>query len=260
MITKSVSRFARNTHDLLQTVRLLKSLGVTVMFEEQGIDTAKLNSEMFLTFPGMIAQQESESISGNMRWSYKKRMESGEFNTCLEIKVRIAEIDAEFKKLLSSLSVDLENNAYTENAINKLWNNDKTIHGFADSVLTLGIVSDYLRNTNNQNMKIRQAVAALETQYKTLNNQNYNNALKSYYSLAYMISDERVLNINGKKFKTISELVSYLNLLVSYSYERFVNFTNLITNKSNDLNPQFEAWLIAIGKRDELTKWFNSIK
>ena len=71
---------------------------------------------------------------------------------------------------------------------------------------------------------------------------------------------ERVLNINGKKFKTISELVSYLNLLVSYSYERFVNFTNLITNKSNDLNPQFEAWLIAIGKRDELTKWFNSIK
>ena len=82
VITKSVSRFARNTHDLLQTVRLLKSLGVTVMFEEQGIDTAKLNSEMFLTFPGMIAQQESESISGNMRWSYKKRMESGEFNTC----------------------------------------------------------------------------------------------------------------------------------------------------------------------------------
>ena len=82
VITKSVSRFARNTHDLLQTVRLLKSLGVTVLFEEQGIDTAKLNSEMFLTFPGMVAQQESESISGNMRWSYKKRMESGEFNTC----------------------------------------------------------------------------------------------------------------------------------------------------------------------------------
>lgn len=82
VITKSVSRFARNTHDLLQTVRLLKSLGVTVLFEEQDIDTAKLNSELFLTFPGMIAQQESESISGNMRWSIKKRMESGDFNCC----------------------------------------------------------------------------------------------------------------------------------------------------------------------------------
>ena len=82
VIVKSISRFARNTRDLLQTLRLLKSYGVTVFFEEQSIDTSQLNSEMFLTFPGMIAQQESESISGNMRWSYKKRMESGEFNCC----------------------------------------------------------------------------------------------------------------------------------------------------------------------------------
>lgn len=190
---------------------------------------------------------------------------------CLDAEESHDDSDKVFFNLLFKLNPNLKNfywqnrsypslEAFGKDLLNKLWNNDKTIHGFADSVLTLGIVSDYLRNTNNQNMKIRQAVAALENQYKTLNNQNYNNALKSYYSLAYMISDERVLNINGKKFKTISELVSYLNLLVSYSYERFVNFTNLITNKSNDLNPQFEAWLIAIGKRDELTKWFNSIK
>ena len=80
IIVKSVSRFARNTEDLLKTLRTLKSFNVTVLFEEQGIDTAKLNSELFITFPGMIAQQESESISGNVRWSIKKRMESGEFN------------------------------------------------------------------------------------------------------------------------------------------------------------------------------------
>lgn len=52
-------------------IRLLKEIGVSVYFEEQGIDTDKLNSEMIVTFPGMAAQQESESISGNMRWSYK---------------------------------------------------------------------------------------------------------------------------------------------------------------------------------------------
>lgn len=51
-------------------------------FEEQGIDTDKLNMEMIVTFPGMAAQQESVSISGNMRWSYQKRMESGDFNCC----------------------------------------------------------------------------------------------------------------------------------------------------------------------------------
>ena len=61
---------------------MLKELGVSVYFEEQGIDTDKLNMEMIVTFPGMVAQQESMTISGNMRWSYKKRMESGDFNCC----------------------------------------------------------------------------------------------------------------------------------------------------------------------------------
>lgn len=82
IITKSVSRFARNTAELLAMLRELKEIGVSVYFEEQGIDTNKLNMEMIVTFPGMAAQQESESISGNMRWSYKKRMESGDFNCC----------------------------------------------------------------------------------------------------------------------------------------------------------------------------------
>lgn len=83
IIVKSISRMSRNTEELLVTLRMLKGIGVTVYFEEQGIDTDKLNMEMIVTFPGMAAQQESEAISGNMRWSYKKRMESGDFNcTC----------------------------------------------------------------------------------------------------------------------------------------------------------------------------------
>lgn len=79
IIVKSVSRFARNTEELLVTLRMLTDLGVSVYFEEQGIDSSKLNMEMIVTFPGMAAQQESVNISGNMRWSYQKRMQSGEF-------------------------------------------------------------------------------------------------------------------------------------------------------------------------------------
>ena len=81
IIVKSVSRFARNTAELLTAARLMKELGISIYFEEQDIDTDKLNMEMIVTFPGMAAQQESEAISGNVRWSYKKRMESGDFNT-----------------------------------------------------------------------------------------------------------------------------------------------------------------------------------
>ena len=68
IITKSVSRFARNTEELIATLRMLKEFGVSVYFEEQGIDTQQMNMEMIVTFPGMAAQQESETISGNVRW------------------------------------------------------------------------------------------------------------------------------------------------------------------------------------------------
>lgn len=80
IIVKSVSRFARNTQELLAALRMLSEHGVSVLFEEQGIDTARMDNEMIITFPGMAAQQESLAISGNVRWSYRKRMASGEFN------------------------------------------------------------------------------------------------------------------------------------------------------------------------------------
>ena len=82
IITKSVSRFARNTVDCLNTVRMLSGLGISVMFEKEHIDTAKMSSEILLAMAGTQAQDESISISGNMRWSYEKRMKSGEFVGC----------------------------------------------------------------------------------------------------------------------------------------------------------------------------------
>ncbi len=150
--------------------------------------------------------------------------------------------------------------AFGKDLLQKLLKKDETIYDYIKSVLTQDIISDYLRNTNNHNEDFKRAITALENQYKTINNKNHSNDLISYYSLAYLISGEKVLNINGKKFNSVPELVTYLDLLVSYSYERFVSFANLITNKSNQLDPQFEAWLISIGKRKEMTEWFRTIK
>lgn len=82
VLVKSISRFARNTMDCLETVRELKSIGVGVFFEEQNIDTSNMSGELLTAVFAGIAQKESESISGNMRWSYKRRMESGNFITC----------------------------------------------------------------------------------------------------------------------------------------------------------------------------------
>lgn len=79
--TKSISRYARNTKDCLESVRLLKALGVTIFFEKENIDTAKMTDEMMITIMGGLAQEESTSISQNQKWSIRKRMRNGAFDT-----------------------------------------------------------------------------------------------------------------------------------------------------------------------------------
>ncbi len=78
IITKSVSRFARNTAECIEFVRQLKLMGIGVIFEEQNIDTLKCDSELLMTIHAGFAQAESESISRNITWSYRKRFENGD--------------------------------------------------------------------------------------------------------------------------------------------------------------------------------------
>ena len=82
ILTKSVSRFARNTRDCLVTLRELAARGVSVQFEKENIDTGALTTEMLVSVFASMAQEESMSISQNQRISYQRRMERGEFITC----------------------------------------------------------------------------------------------------------------------------------------------------------------------------------
>ena len=78
IITKSISRFARNTVTLLETVRELKLLGVDVYFEEQNIHSISGDGELMLTILASYAQEESLSASENCKWRIRKRFENGE--------------------------------------------------------------------------------------------------------------------------------------------------------------------------------------
>lgn len=77
VITKSISRFARNTVTLLETVRELKSLGVDVYFEEQNIHTMSAEGELMMTILASYAQEESRSASENQKWRIRKEYEKG---------------------------------------------------------------------------------------------------------------------------------------------------------------------------------------
>ena len=83
VLVKSASRFARNTADALASVREMKSLGVTVVFEKEGFDTETANGEMILSMICAAAQEESLSISQNTKWGIRKKMHDGTYITSL---------------------------------------------------------------------------------------------------------------------------------------------------------------------------------
>lgn len=86
IITKSISRFARNTVDTLKYVRKLKELNIAIYFEEEHINTLEMSGELLITILSAVAQQESENISTHVKLGLKMKKERGEligFNSCL---------------------------------------------------------------------------------------------------------------------------------------------------------------------------------
>ena len=77
ILTKSISRFARNTVDLLNAVRHLKDLGISVQFEKEHIDSLSEDGELMLTLLASFAQEEVRSLSDNVKWGTRKRFEKG---------------------------------------------------------------------------------------------------------------------------------------------------------------------------------------
>ena len=77
ILTKSISRFARNTLDSLKYIRALKELGIDIIFEKENINTLEMDTELIITFMSAFAQSESESISANVRWGKRQAMKEG---------------------------------------------------------------------------------------------------------------------------------------------------------------------------------------
>jgi len=78
IITKSISRFARNTVNCLETVRKLKTMGIGIYFEKENINTLHAESELMLSILSSVAEEELVSILQNMRWAYQRRFKNGQ--------------------------------------------------------------------------------------------------------------------------------------------------------------------------------------
>ena len=81
VLTKSISRFARNTVDLLSTVRHLKELGVEVRFEKENISSLSGDGEVMLSILASFAEEESVNLSNNIKWTFQKKFKNGEVHS-----------------------------------------------------------------------------------------------------------------------------------------------------------------------------------
>lgn len=173
ILVKSVSRFARNTLELIETTRELKDLGVVVVFEEQGIDTSQMLGEMQLTLLAMAAQEESSSVSKNVHWSYQKRMESGQFLGCS-----------------APYGYKLENGAFTT-----VPEEAAVVQRIFDLFLSGNGILTIARTLNEEGIKTRQGAkwATSSIEY-LLSNERYagDSRLQKYYSTDFLPTKRKI--------------------------------------------------------------------
>ena len=142
--------------------------------------------------------------------------------------------------------------------LEKLWAKDRSDYDYWNSILKNELLSKYLISTKSTNTKLVRATVALESSYK-INVGNKRGQLMDYYTMAYLLSGQKLFAIGDKRLKNVSELTSYMKSLLDSSYEKFETFCHSMIDYNNTLDVQLEAWLITLGKRNELENWRRNL-
>ena len=217
IIVKSISRFARNTKDCLSVLRELKELGISVMFEKENIDTANITDEIMVTIMGGLAQEESSSISKNVRWSIRSKMKNGtvKFHSAplgydlyegnLIINKREAEIvKSIYKMFLSGMGYDSICRELNESKVIK---NDKGTKWLSASVRYILTNEKYIGDS------LWQKNYNTSMPYRKVRNKG---ALEKYY-----INNTHEAIITKEEFEKVQELIEQrkhpnMNLINNY--------------------------------------------
>ena len=130
-------------------------------------------------------------------------------------------------------------------------------NSFWHEMLQNELLSHFVGNVCKGDPAVVKALKAIESAHN-LQNQNDHAEQLAFYTLGYLLSGDRSYHVGGRTFSSVDNLTQYMKELIDVSYEDFAAFCNQIINKDSSLDPQFEAWLIALGRRKELDDWKKS--
>lgn len=142
--------------------------------------------------------------------------------------------------------------------LERLWKNDKSNHSYWDGILGNKLLTNYLSKVKSKNSNLIVASSALETSHN-VENRSKRDTMMNYYTMAYLLSGQKLFAIGEKRLKNIAELTAHMKGLLDSSYEEFEEFCHSLIDYDDTLDVQLEAWLIALGKRKELENWRNSL-
>ena len=138
--------------------------------------------------------------------------------------------------------------------LERLWRNDKSNYAYWDGILGNKLLSNYLTKVKSKNDNLAAAVSALEASH-TVGNRSKRDTIMNYYTMAYLLSGQKLFAIGDKRLKNVAELAAHMKGLLDSSYEEFEDFCHSMIDYDDTLDVQLEAWLIALGKRNELRVW-----
>ena len=148
--------------------------------------------------------------------------------------------------------------AFGRDVLEKLWDRDHSQFSYYASILGEKLLSQYVLQAQPKNERLKKAAAAIEDSYE-LEKTNGTDMRRTYYLMAYTLSGQKLLLLDGEQFRTVGELAGYMRSVLEESYDRFESLCHRLIDYDGNLDFQLETWLIALGKQDEIDKWRMSM-
>lgn len=142
--------------------------------------------------------------------------------------------------------------------LEKLWSKDESDFPLWGGILRNQLLTNYLSIVKSKNESLKTAVSALEASHNT-QSRSKRDTLMNYYTMAYLLSGQKLFAVEDKRLKNVAELTNYMKDLLDSSYDQFESFCHTLIDYDDTLDVQLEAWLISLGKRKELDAWRHSL-
>ncbi len=148
--------------------------------------------------------------------------------------------------------------AFGRQMLEKLWDQDHSDDAFLREILKEHVLSAYVSDVSGDNGRLMKAAEALEAAYD-LEEAEGTDGRRAFWLSAFTLSGQKLLMADGEQFRTPGELAGYMRKLLNSSYKRFASFCHQLADADGTPDPQLEAWLMVLGRQEELKKWRESL-